>query len=194
MARFKWTASHLAAGLLLTGAALATPTPQAPNVSAAASASISAIISSVPSTTPEVDFAARFVQELIANATSAEESLLATKKRSLVGAFCKQDQSLVVNLGYAKYQGYTNSTSGLNYWKGSERLLLIVDDSLAYLLPASNMPQPPPGTCDGSPPSSPPWSAACPSARPPPSGPRARRPIPPSLVSPTFREMRTACT
>jgi hypothetical protein len=66
-----------------------------------------------------IDFAAQFVQELISNATEAEESLLSSKKRSLLGAFCNQEPSLVVNLGYAKYQGYSDSAAGLNYWKGS---------------------------------------------------------------------------
>lgn len=30
----------------------------------------------------------------------------------------RQPSSLVVDLGYAKYEGYNNATSGLNIWKG----------------------------------------------------------------------------
>ncbi|KAL2134419.1 hypothetical protein VTI74DRAFT_258 [Chaetomium olivicolor] len=58
------------------------------------------------------DIASQFVADLIANATLAEQH---QQKRFIS---CTQDDSLVVNLGYAKYRGYHNSTTGLNYWKG----------------------------------------------------------------------------
>ncbi|KAK0609243.1 Alpha/Beta hydrolase protein [Immersiella caudata] len=113
MAGFKWIASRVATGLLLSGACLAMPTPgvsTTAGVPVARSASIEQ---------PNVDFQLQFVQELIANATEAEESQLGAKKRSLLGSLlCNQASDLVVNLGYAKYQGYSNSATGLNYWKG----------------------------------------------------------------------------
>jgi hypothetical protein len=64
-----------------------------------------------------IDFAAQFVQVLIASATEAEESHLSAKRRSILGALCKQDDDLVVNLGYAKYQGHSDPAAGLSYWK-----------------------------------------------------------------------------
>ena len=62
-----------------------------------------------------VDIASSFVLDLIANVTQAEESFHSNEKRFLS---CTQD-SLVVNLGYARYRGYHDSSTGLNYWKGS---------------------------------------------------------------------------
>lgn len=110
MAGLKWIVS---AGLLLSGV-LAAPSPQAPASSSAAPAPAA-------SSEPEVvDLAAQFVSELITNATQAEEEqLAASKKRSLT---CKAKSSLVVDLGYAKYQGYADPATGLNNWKGSESL------------------------------------------------------------------------
>ena len=63
------------------------------------------------------DIASSFLLDLIANVTQTEESSHANAKRFLS---CTQD-SLVVNLGYARYRGYHNSSTGLNYWKGSVR-------------------------------------------------------------------------
>jgi carboxylesterase type B len=130
MAGFKWIASQIATGLILSGAALATPTPQVSDASVVPGASTTAAVSSATvsvaapaaSSTPEeeeiVDFQLQFVQELITNATEAEEKLVG-KKRSLFGGLsCTQGPNLVVNLGYAKYQGYSDSATGLNYWKG----------------------------------------------------------------------------
>ncbi|KAH6843213.1 Alpha/Beta hydrolase protein [Chaetomium sp. MPI-CAGE-AT-0009] len=63
----------------------------------------------------DADIASQFVADLIGNATRAEQEQQAQEKRFLS---CTQDESLVVNLGYAKYRGYHNTSTGLNYWKG----------------------------------------------------------------------------
>ena len=105
MAGIKWIVSQLVAGLLLTGT-LAAPAPQTPE-----STSVVA-----PEPTEGVDLAAQFVQELIINATQAEERQLTSKRKRGLG--CKSDSKLVVDLGYARYQGYVNATTGLNNWKG----------------------------------------------------------------------------
>ena len=84
----------------------------------------------VDATTPNdgsPDIGSLFIADLIANATAAAEEQQAAQKRSLL---CSQDDSLVVNLGYAKYRGYHDSSTGLNYWKGSEHI--------------SSLPPPPP--------------------------------------------------
>lgn len=62
-------------------------------------------------TTETTDIASAWVDELIANVTAAE---LPTEKRG----FCSQASSLVVNTGYAKYRGFSDTASGLNLWKG----------------------------------------------------------------------------
>ncbi len=82
---------------------------------------------------PAEDIASQFVSDLIANATQADEEQ-SQEKRSL---FCTQD-SLVVNLGYAKYRGYNNASTGLNYWKGSESLSFFL-----LSLPSPTSPTPP---------------------------------------------------
>jgi hypothetical protein len=64
------------------------------------------------------DIGSLFVSDLIANATAADEEQTATEKRSLLT--CSQDSSLVVNLGYAKYRGSYDSSTGISSWKGSE--------------------------------------------------------------------------
>ena len=106
MAGIKWILSQLVAGVLVTGA-IAAPAPQE-------SALPSATSTPVPEASPEVDLAAEFVAQLISNATQAEEEYLTSSKKR--GLSCGARSSLVVNLGYAKYQGY--SASGLNIWKG----------------------------------------------------------------------------
>jgi hypothetical protein len=103
MAPLKWIAGLVLAGSLVSCA------PQVTDATTDA-------------TTPDdgsTDIASSFVSDLIANATAAEQEQQAQEKRFLS---CTQDDSLVVNLGYAKYRGYHDASTGLNYWKGSEHL------------------------------------------------------------------------
>lgn len=105
----------VSAGLLLTSA-LAAPSPQASTVSSLNAAP-------PPEATPQpevVDLAGQFVSDLIANATQAEEEHLAATRKRLLG--CNAGSSLVVDLGYARYKGYADAATGLNYWKGWESL------------------------------------------------------------------------
>ncbi|KAK3681815.1 Alpha/Beta hydrolase protein [Podospora appendiculata] len=89
-----------ATGLALLGA-LATALPQ----------------STTADVTESVDIAAQFVDDLVSNATQvADEQDASSVTRR--GSRCDRATSLVVDVGYAKYQGYSNSTNGLNYWKG----------------------------------------------------------------------------
>lgn len=100
MAPLRWIA-----GLVLAGSLVSCAPQQVPDATTA--------------TTPDdgsTDIASLFVADLIANATAAQDEQQAQEKRSL---FCTQDSSLVVNLGYAKYRGYHDAATGLNYWKGS---------------------------------------------------------------------------
>jgi len=94
--------AQLAAGLMVSGA-LASPTPQASDVSSE-------------------DIAASFVSELISNATQLQEQHEGEleKRGILADLLCTQSSGLVVDLGYAKYQGAPDSASGVNSWKGSE--------------------------------------------------------------------------
>lgn len=62
------------------------------------------------------------MSDLISNVTKAETEL---KARNLLT--CAQDESLVVNVGYAKYRGYHNATTGLNYWKGYVKPIPVTD-------------------------------------------------------------------
>lgn len=87
----------LATGLALTGAALASPLIQSRDATGG-------------------DAATGFVQGLVANATAAEQEHLDLVGRGL--RTCKASNGLVVDLGYAKYQGYSDPSTGLNYWKG----------------------------------------------------------------------------
>jgi hypothetical protein len=105
MAPLRWIA-----GLVLAGA-LVSCAPQSAGAPDAGSA----------------DVADLFVADLIANATQAEQDQQTNEKRLLS---CSQDDSLVVNLGYAKYRGYHNTSTGLNVWKGSEHTLSAGDASL----------------------------------------------------------------
>lgn len=52
------------------------------------------------------------------NAAAAFLDRLLIDTRGLGDALQRQPSSLVVDLGYAKYEGYNNATSGLNIWKG----------------------------------------------------------------------------
>lgn len=63
------------------------------------------------------DIAAVFVADLVHNATQ-----VGLQTEAGCGAKCKQPQSLVVDVGYAKYEGYHNDTTELNYWKGYGRM------------------------------------------------------------------------
>jgi len=63
------------------------------------------------------DIAAVFVADLVHNATQ-----LGQQTEAGAGANCEQTQSLVIDVGYAKYEGYRNDTTGLNYWKGYGRM------------------------------------------------------------------------
>lgn len=76
----------------------------------------------LPSDEPTEDIASSFVSDLIANLTQAEEPETTNEKRGLFS--CTQN-SLTVNLGYAKYRGYYNASTGLNYWKGCGRIPLL---------------------------------------------------------------------
>ncbi|KAL2195384.1 Alpha/Beta hydrolase protein [Corynascus similis CBS 632.67] len=69
--------------------------------------------------TGSADLASQFVSELIANATLVCEPKQDQQAHDKRSASSKQDGgSLVVDLGYAKYRGHHNNTTGLNYWKG----------------------------------------------------------------------------
>lgn len=63
------------------------------------------------------DIATAFVADLVHNATQ-EDSL---QTGAAAGKSCGQVKSLTVDVGYAKYEGYHNETTALNYWKGYER-------------------------------------------------------------------------
>ncbi|KAK1828639.1 acetylcholinesterase [Podospora conica] len=108
MASLKWIVS---AGLLLSGVGAA-PSPQAP---ASSSLDVAPVVETTP--LPEgADLAAQFVSELIANATQAEKEHLAASRKRLLS--CKAGSSLVADLGYARYKGYADAATGINYWKG----------------------------------------------------------------------------
>lgn len=70
-----------------------------------------------PATSSSTDIAANFVSSLIFNATQIDEAQR-TAKRGLKCQLQQSSQPLVVDVDYAKYQGYSNTTTGLNYWKG----------------------------------------------------------------------------
>jgi hypothetical protein len=107
MAPLRWISGLVLAASLVSCA----PQPVADETTAAATTPDPA---SATAAAPAEDIASQFVSDLIANATQADEEQ-SQEKRSL---FCTQD-SLTVNLGYAKYRGYNNASTGLNYWKGS---------------------------------------------------------------------------
>jgi hypothetical protein len=107
----KWVTASLAAAWAVTGV-LAAPAPQATDSSPSGTGSAD----TAPTDTG--DIAADFVSSLIYNATQLDEEAAPANKRT--SSSSGQSQSLVVDLGYAKYQGYSNATTGLNYWRGSE--------------------------------------------------------------------------
>lgn len=86
--------AHLAAGLAVTGAVLASPFSHVAR---------------------DADIATGFVSELTQNVTTIHQEQQETEKRGLV---CSQSSSLTVDLGYAKYQGQQNAGTGVNVWKG----------------------------------------------------------------------------
>lgn len=100
-AALKWIACLAVAGSIASSSA----SPQAAEAS--------------PVTRTPADAAGQFLSDLIANVTEAEQQQRGASQPRLLS--CAQDESLVVDLGYAKYRGYHNSTTGLNYWKGSEQ-------------------------------------------------------------------------
>lgn len=129
MVVLKRLTSQLATGLLVAGA-LARPSPQTS--------------SEEPTPTPvvpetEEDIASGFVAELIQNATQIEEELQGglEKRGLLIDALCDQSSNLVVNLGYAKYQGVANAATGINSWKGSVLLLSLLSSIGLFLWPRS---------------------------------------------------------
>lgn len=78
---------------------------------------------STPVGTPG-DIASDFLTSLIQNVTQVEEEQQQqATKRTLS---CGQPEALTVNVGYAKYQGYYNASSGLNYWKGCVARVFLV--------------------------------------------------------------------
>jgi len=132
MARYNKLLAALAAAVSLAKLVAAIPTPQdadvpndtGPPMSVVAmdtkdtTSTASALEASVTETAaepePTGDFMSIFVDELIANLTEAAETN-ENEKRSLT---CSVSLSRTVNLLYAKYQGYQDSSSGLNVWKG----------------------------------------------------------------------------
>ncbi|CAI4218847.1 unnamed protein product [Parascedosporium putredinis] len=116
MALPKW----LVAGLSLATVLLSAPVNGLPAVPRAEESDVPAFL---------------FIDQLIANLTEAAEVAESTTKRGLT---CSAASSRTVNLGYAKYQGYADSASGLNVWKGACAAL---GDFSTRLL-ASAMPSP----------------------------------------------------
>ncbi|KAK0631088.1 Alpha/Beta hydrolase protein [Bombardia bombarda] len=86
---------HLAVGLALSGA----------------------VVNALPQMKPreDVDLTAAWVADIISNATQLEQDHQASVKR---GLSCSSPSSLIVDVGYAKYQGVYSAASGLNTWKG----------------------------------------------------------------------------
>lgn len=87
---------------------------------------LASLVSCAPANAPAPDgsdVGSQFVADLIANASQAEQP--AAEKRFFS---CSQDDSLVVNVGYAKYRGYHNASTGLNYWRGYEVFLWLSVD------------------------------------------------------------------
>ncbi|KAL3294914.1 carboxylesterase type B [Colletotrichum asianum] len=94
------------------------------------------LCSGAPSFGRGEDAASTFLSELIATTQAIE-------KRS-PNVSCQQSP-LAVDLGYAKYEGYSNATSGLNIWKGQVHFL---QSGIRYAAPPTGAlrwqpPQPP---------------------------------------------------
>ena len=65
--------------------------------------------------TDNSDVASDFLSALIYNATQANVTDAGDRRLAA--------KSLTVDVGYAKYQGYYETTSGLNIWKGCVQLI-----------------------------------------------------------------------
>jgi hypothetical protein len=59
------------------------------------------------------DIATNFISGLLSNVTAVLNNPALAEKGGL-----KCTQSLTITTPYAKYQGYFNATTGLNYWRG----------------------------------------------------------------------------
>lgn len=98
---------------------------------AASAADVTGTVSNHPAvdTSGAPDIASQFVPDLIANATNqvcqAEQVPRPTHNGCSTLLCSSNNSSLVVDLGYAKYRGHHNITTGLNSWKGSEHLPLL---------------------------------------------------------------------
>lgn len=119
MAALRWVAS-----LALVGS-LASCSPQVRGTTNGVASTASVVHRSA-------DRAEQFVAGLIVNATEAEQRHQARHPRFPP---CFPDESLIVDLGYARYRGYYDPSTGLNYWKGSGLLSQIPKSML--LLTAS---------------------------------------------------------
>ncbi|KAK0717527.1 Alpha/Beta hydrolase protein [Lasiosphaeria miniovina] len=96
---------RLAALLAVVGSGLGTPSsPDLASIGPALTAAAEA-----------GDVAATFVSELVQNVAEATGHPGAPSKRALT---CSPPDSLVVDVGYAKYQGSYNASTGLNSWRG----------------------------------------------------------------------------
>ncbi|KAF6793396.1 acetylcholinesterase [Colletotrichum sojae] len=66
--------------------------------------------SGTPSSPATKDVASAFVRDLVRETRNLKDTVKP--------ASCQQKPSRIVDLGYAKYEGYNNAASGLNIWKG----------------------------------------------------------------------------
>ncbi|KAL2194689.1 Alpha/Beta hydrolase protein [Corynascus similis CBS 632.67] len=66
------------------------------------------------SSASDTDIATRFVADVLADVRQAEQQRQHERSPPDLG----HNNPLVVNLGYAKYRGYHDASTGLNYWKG----------------------------------------------------------------------------
>lgn len=83
-------------------------------VSAVTSAGITAAAD-----TANGDAATDFVSSLILNVTQIDDVQKSVEYSSMQ---CVQPSNLTVDVGYAKYKGTHNATTGINTWKGSVEL------------------------------------------------------------------------
>jgi len=66
------------------------------------------------SSASDTDIATRFVADVLADVRQAEQRRPHERSPPDLG----HNNPLVVDLGYAKYRGYYDASTGLNYWKG----------------------------------------------------------------------------
>lgn len=104
MVVLKRLTAQLATGLLVAGA-VAQSNPQTTTGTTSFAAA-------------ETDIAASFVAELIRNATQIQQQLEGGSSENKKRGLCAQPSNLTVNLGYAKYQGSADTSTGINSWKG----------------------------------------------------------------------------